>query len=267
MDPVELVRGRDALLARATEHFRADDSTLAMFLAGSLADGTADAWSDVDLRVVTANEAFERVVAARRSAAQTWGEWLFDVWDQARPNFCVSHFRPFTKIDVFYYRPEDLTPSLWYARPLRVLHDPGGLVARVVERSRELTVEVSTDELRILAGKAIAHVHEIVRRTARGELLYAQGLLCALRDHVVRFDDALAERLTPSAPVARLEHRALHSDELIQAFAASLRCADREQLARASSALVTVLRERLGVAPFGAEERARLRDALDLTLA
>jgi hypothetical protein len=254
------------LLARATEHFRADHSTLAIFLAGSLADGTADAWSDVDMRVVTASTDFVRVLAARRSAAQTWGDWLFDVWDEAHPSYCVSHFRPFTKIDVFYYRPEDLTPSPWYARPLCVLHDVSGLVARVIERSRELRLEVSSDELRILAGKAIAHVHEIVRRTARGELLYAQGLLCALRDHTVRFDNALAGRLTASAPVAQLEHRGLHARDLTQALNASLPCADHEQLACALSGLVTVLRERLDVAPFEAEERARLQGALDLAL-
>jgi predicted nucleotidyltransferase len=101
MDPLELVRGRDALLARVTEHFRADDSTLAIFLASSLADGTADAWSDIDMRIVTTSEAFARVVTARRSTAQTWGDWLFDVWDPAYPNVCVSHFRPFTKIDAY----------------------------------------------------------------------------------------------------------------------------------------------------------------------
>jgi predicted nucleotidyltransferase len=262
MDPAELEAARDALLARVTDHFRADDSTRAIFLAGSLAEGTADAWSDIDLRVVTTSEAFARVTAARRTVAKTWGDWLFDVWDDARPNVCVSHYAPLTKIDVLYYRPEDLMPSPWYARPLRVLHDPGGLVVQLIERSREVMPVVSVDELRLLASKAISYVHEIERRLSRGELLYAQSLVCGLRDHIIRFDNALADRLTASAPVARFEHQRSASPDLVHALAASLACGDRELLSRALDELVTVLRPRLDAAPFAAEERARFQRAL-----
>jgi predicted nucleotidyltransferase len=239
VDPAELVRARDALLARATEHFLSLPGVVGIFVAGSLAAGTADAWSDIDLRVVVAPDAFARVIAARLDAPRAWGDWLFNVWDAS---YCVSHFRPLTKVDVFYYRADELAPSVWLALPVRILHDPDGLLAGVVTGSRELRPQHGTDDVRILLGKAIAHAHEVIRRAHRGELLYAQGLLCALRDYVVRADDWLAGRLSESAAVAHFETSARDPD-LSRVLHATLECTDRDQLLRAARSLCAVLRE------------------------
>lgn len=45
------------LIARATEVFQADDRVLAGYLVGGFAVGTGDAWSDVDLQCIIADEA------------------------------------------------------------------------------------------------------------------------------------------------------------------------------------------------------------------
>jgi predicted nucleotidyltransferase len=265
MDPAAVETSRNALLARATQQFLLSSDTVALFLAGSLANGTADAWSDIDLRVVVEDHAFASVVAERREVARTWGDWLFEVWDPANPSYCVSHFRPLVKIDVFYYRTGDLTPSPWYAQPLRVLHDPRGVVAEVVARSRALPpLTPSADMLRVIAGKAVAHLHELWRRIQRGEWLYAQSLLCALRDHVVRLDDAIAARPSSSAPVAHFERDSSWDASLSGALRASLACNGRDELLRALAALAGALRARLEAAQLPAGDIARYVGAVDL---
>jgi predicted nucleotidyltransferase len=59
---VSLARQED-FAARAAEALRGDERIVAVWLGGSLAAGTADAHSDVDLRVAVADEAYDAVVA------------------------------------------------------------------------------------------------------------------------------------------------------------------------------------------------------------
>lgn len=45
---------------------------------------------------------------------------------------CVSHFRPFNKIDIFYLNRAAFQLSPWLAQPVTVLHDPEMAVTDVV---------------------------------------------------------------------------------------------------------------------------------------
>jgi predicted nucleotidyltransferase len=65
------VAGLEAFAARAAEALRGDERIVAVWLGGSLAAGTADAYSDVDLRVAVADDAFE-AVAADWEALPAW---------------------------------------------------------------------------------------------------------------------------------------------------------------------------------------------------
>jgi hypothetical protein len=58
-----------ALYQRASDVLREDDRILRVTVGGSIANGTADQWSDLDLEIITAPEAHEDVVA-------TWPDWL-----------------------------------------------------------------------------------------------------------------------------------------------------------------------------------------------
>ena len=51
-------RKRDELLARIAQELEADDRVLAAWLAGSFGRGVADAWSDLDLHIAVADDAF-----------------------------------------------------------------------------------------------------------------------------------------------------------------------------------------------------------------
>jgi hypothetical protein len=58
---------QEALIKRASEVFQADDRVLAAYLVGGFAVGTGDAWSDVDLQCIIADEAKDDLTA-------TWQE-------------------------------------------------------------------------------------------------------------------------------------------------------------------------------------------------
>ena len=57
----------EAFVDHASRTLESDDRILAAWLGGSLASGTADAYSDVDLRIAVADDAFDAFVADWRS--------------------------------------------------------------------------------------------------------------------------------------------------------------------------------------------------------
>ena len=200
LDERSLAAARGRLVETAVRFFSADPAVMGIFLGGSLAAGSADAYSDIDLRVVVTADRHGDYVDQRREIPRRWPGFLFNEWGPGAQH-CVSHFRPFGKIDIFYYDAASLAPSPWYRLPIRILHDPEGIVADLVERSKGLPFTVSEDDLDISISKGLAAAHEIYRRARRGELLYALSLLDELRRHIMQADDWLHDR-TPETAVA-----------------------------------------------------------------
>lgn len=66
-------RTRDALLRHIVEVLQGDGRIVAAWLAGSLAIGTADAWSDVDLHVAVSDEHYSAVVEGRMALYERFG--------------------------------------------------------------------------------------------------------------------------------------------------------------------------------------------------
>jgi len=215
----ELVLARDALLERTVSFFAEQPDVIGIFLGGSLPAGCADAYSDIDLRIIATPEGQARLVAGRLVWPAHWGDLLFNEWLNGSQH-CVSHFRPFLKIDVMYWTPSIFRPSPWFGRPATVFLDRDGSVRTVLGESQPLKfsappgVEVS----RILS-KALAGSHEVVRRARRGELCFAQSLLDELRSHMARLD-AWIHGIEPSVP-HDLKQAARFSPALAKAFARS----------------------------------------------
>src|SRR5262249_31063358 len=153
--------------------------------SGSLAAGANDAYSDIDLRVVVRPEKYSWFIEHRREIPRNWPGFLFNEW---RPGarHCVTHFRSFVKIDIFYFSEDDLPPSPWYTLPMRILLDPHGVIERLVRGSASLTFEVTAEDLDFSIGKGLAAAHETFRRTQRREVLFAQTLLDELRFHMIQ---------------------------------------------------------------------------------
>jgi len=195
----ELRLAREELLDRTVSFFIEQPDAIGIFLAGSIPAGSADAYSDIDLRVIATPDGQKRLLAGRLEWPAHWGELLFNEWLHGTKH-CVSHFRPFLKIDVFYWEPATFIPSPWLKFPARVFLDRTGLVREVLDRSASLAFPPpSADEVGRILSKALAAAHETVRRARRGELFFAQNLLEELRQYLMQLDTWM-HRWEPEAP-------------------------------------------------------------------
>ena len=154
-------------------------------------EGSADEWSDLDFRVVVKPKFYQQYLSERFTAPQQWGEWLYNEW-AGRSWVCVSHFKPFCKVDMLYFQPEQLEPSPWFALPTKIIYDSKGLVRQVVRDSQNIKpIAIDTEEISRLMSKGLAYAEEIYRRVMRGELFYAQSQLDSLRCVLIQLDDYL----------------------------------------------------------------------------
>ncbi len=76
----ELVLAREALLERTVSFFSAQQDVTGIFLSGSFPAGSADAYFDIDLRIIATSEAQGRLVRGRLGWPTHWGELLFNEW-------------------------------------------------------------------------------------------------------------------------------------------------------------------------------------------
>jgi predicted nucleotidyltransferase len=219
MTEQRLIEARDQLLGIARQDFESNVDVVGLFLAGSLAAGSHDAYSDIDLRVVVKAERHQWLIERLREIPRAWPGFLFNEW---RPGtrHCVSHFRSFVKIDIFYFSEHDLQPSPWYALPVRILLDRCGAVEQMVRASEHLEFDVTGEDLGYSISKGLAAAHEVFRRTRRGELLFAQTLLDELRFHMIQADDWLFDRTPRAQLFSKFDHRG--SPEVVQCLRTSL---------------------------------------------
>jgi len=257
LDEKVLTDARDRLLDTAVRFFSRDPAVTGIFLGGSLAAGSADAFSDIDLRVVVQPDRHAYYVEQRREIPKAWPGFLFNEWVPGAQH-CVSHFRPFGKIDIFYHDAGTLSPSPWYRLPIRILHDPEGIVADLVKRSAELSFAVSDDELDFSISKGLAAAHETWRRAKRGELIYALTLLDELRQHIMYADDWLHDQTPETAVMAKFDRRA--SPDVLSVLQASYCPREADALLAALHSLVKLYRSQV-VALHDKFELSRLRES------
>lgn len=238
----DLEKARNDLLATVVDWFKKDQDVLGIFLGGSLAAETDDAYSDIDLRIVVKPERHQHFVEQRREMPRQWPGFLFNEW-LANTQHCVSHFQPFGKIDLFYFNVATLTPSPWYRLPIRILHDPRGIVADLVRRSEALPFTVGKDDVDLSISKGLAATHETYRRAKRGELFYAQTLLDELRHRMMQADDWLHDRSPETTVMAKFEKRA--SGDILSVLAASYCLCESDAILAALRSLVRVYRNQV----------------------
>jgi predicted nucleotidyltransferase len=142
----ELDVARQSLLDRVIKYFLNREGVEALYIQGSVASGLTDEFSDIDFRVVIQPEMYEQYTSERFSVPKHWGEWLYNEWT-SNVWVCVSHFKPFNKIDVLYFKPEHLQPSLWYLLPTQVIYDPKNLVQQIIEASQKIEFILDVGEL------------------------------------------------------------------------------------------------------------------------
>lgn len=183
-----LKRARQQLFDNIVEYFLAKEGIAALYIQGSVAAESADEYSDIDFRVVVQPHMYQHYLSERFTAPQQWGDWLYNE-GAGRDWVCVSHFKPFNKIDVLYFQPKELQPSPWFLLPIRVIYDPKNLLTGVIQASQGLTFIPDNKELDRLISKGLAYAEEVYRRIMRDEWFYAQSQLDSLRAILMQFDD------------------------------------------------------------------------------
>lgn len=175
----QLPEVRGQLLDRIRQDLEQDPGVLAIYLAGSLAKGNADSYSDIDLHTVVKPEKLEGFIADKFGRAGKWGNVLFYEGLAASP-VIVSHFDSFIKVDSWYHTADDIKPSIWM-KGMKVLYDPYSILEPIRQLSEEAVYKITPAEVEFWRTKVLAFVHETYRAAMRGETYYALANLDSVR--------------------------------------------------------------------------------------
>lgn len=242
MNESDLETERRRLLASVVDYFSAMPAVCGIFLGGSIPAGRADAWSDIDMRVVIDDDQHATFVENRLAMPAEWGELVFNEWLDGTSH-CVSHFKPFGKIDVFYISAKDFRPSPWYALPVSILYERDTLLTDVFQQSQNLDFTADRDEISRSISKGLATGHEVYRRIQKNQLFYCQSLLNELRYHMIKADDWINDRPPQTEAYSRLELRG--SPDMLELFGASYTGTDEAAIRTSLKGLLDFYRDQI----------------------
>ncbi len=176
---VELPKYRQNIIKAIEEDLINDENILGVFYGGSIGNQNTDLYSDIDLRIVVKDEVYEVYRLNKKQRARKWGNVLF-FEDVPWATHSVAHYDKFIKVDAFYYRIQDVQPSVWLQN-IKIVRDTNGILRTVLEKSMDLSYSPNVQEFEIWRTKFFAYVHEAYRRAMRKELYYALNCLDSLR--------------------------------------------------------------------------------------
>lgn len=197
------------LLERALARFQGDGRVVGLIAGGSLAHGAADFYSDVDLYVLTQDEAFDEILAERGVTVEAVGSPLFTFDVDPMPGGSTDHIVVYegpVKFDFMYLKEYDFKPTPKWAG-CSVLKDASGRVGAVVARSEGLAPpQPTTEELVELNQKFWTWCWYVFGKIVRGELWEALDGIHSIRSlALVPLLDWAAER--PHEGYRRLERK------------------------------------------------------------
>lgn len=171
---------RSKLLTSIESDLLNDDNVLAVFYGGSIGSENTDLYSDIDLRIVVKPEKIKEYISNKNTRPNNWGNVLFI--EDANPFsiYTVIHYDCFVKVDTFYYKPNDIHPSIWL-KNIKVIKDTNELMSGVLDKSMNLRYKPSLEEFELWRMKFFAYLHEIYRRVMREEYYYALDCIDNLR--------------------------------------------------------------------------------------
>ncbi|MCF6136665.1 aminoglycoside 6-adenylyltransferase [Pseudalkalibacillus berkeleyi] len=177
---LKLPKSREKLMKRIEKDLLEDENIIGVFYGGSIGSGNTDLYSDIDLRVVVTDEAYSHYVEMKLNRARCWGEVLFYEQAAQHLSYTVVHYRSFVKVDCFYYRLNDLKPSVWL-NDISIVKDSTAKLTELRAASQTITYQPTVEEFNQWRGKLFAYFHEAYRRIMREEWLYAQNMFLGLK--------------------------------------------------------------------------------------
>ncbi|MEV4570468.1 nucleotidyltransferase domain-containing protein [Nonomuraea sp. NPDC049419] len=169
-------------LSDVVPQIRHDARVTGVALAGSIAGGHADAYSDVDLIVVIDDEAFDAVMKERLALIDAWTELVagFTGEHVGEPRLIITLVGPpLLHVDFKFVRASDFAKR---ADDPVVLWDRQGHLVRTLAEHPPVS---SPLDLQWIEDRFWIWVHYGATKLARGELFEAIGFLSYLRETVL----------------------------------------------------------------------------------
>jgi predicted nucleotidyltransferase len=184
VNPIEQGTGDDdAVIERFVALCSADDRIVAAFLGGSHARAEADEFSDLDLCVITTDEAHEEVVSGRQAIIERLGEPLF-LDDFGLEGIVFFILADGTEAELFFRRVSALD-EIADVGPYRTLLDKEGILAGAEFPVRGPDRAEQVEALNRLLQWFWHDLSHLIAALGRGQLWWAHGQLEALRRYCV----------------------------------------------------------------------------------
>jgi predicted nucleotidyltransferase len=178
---LQLPQNHQVIMNRFIAACQADERVVAAFLGGSYARDADDAYSDLDLYLITVNEAYEDFFAGRKAFIRQLGEPVF-----------LEDFHGGDADFVFFTFPDGIEIELGLGREghfhhihggrYKVLLDKKGILAGIVFLGYEPTRAEQIETLRRLVSWFWHDLsHHFITPMARGQIWSAYGALEDLR--------------------------------------------------------------------------------------
>ena len=161
---------------------QADERVVAATLYGSYARGAADAYSDLDLGLITTDEAYEDFVARREAFIRVLGEPVF-LEDFDLPNIVFFIFPDGAEVELSLGRESQFNHN--HGGPYRVLLDKKNILAGAVFPRYQPGQAKQIETLRRLVYWFWHDLSHFIAAMGRGQLWWAQGQIEELRRYCV----------------------------------------------------------------------------------
>jgi predicted nucleotidyltransferase len=178
---IELPQNHQVVMSRFVAACQADERVVAAFLGGSYARDAADAYSDLDLYLITTDEAYDDFFAGRESFIRRLGEPVFlEDYHGDGGDFVFFFFTDGTEGEFGLGRESHFTDI--HSGPYRVLLDKKGILAGAVFPWHEVARAEQIETLRgIISWFWHDLCHHFITPLARGQIWSAYGGLQDLR--------------------------------------------------------------------------------------
>ena len=203
-----------------------DERIVGVAVAGSIASGTADEYSDVDLVIVVDDAVYSEVMDNRVELVRGWAPVVaaFTGEHVGEPRVVIALVDPpLLHVDFKFVRQSDFADRV--ADPL-VLHDPQNLLRKAIASTPAPRPGL---DLQWIEDRFWVWIHYGATKLARGELFELIGFLAAIREMVLGPIAAVRAHAGPRG-VRHLETLTPHDARALQGTLAGY---DRRDAARA----------------------------------
>lgn len=175
---MQLRTNHQIIMDRFMEACQTDPRVSAALHVGSYVKGLADAHSDLDLYLITTDDAYDNFSSERSAFIRKLGEPLF-IEDFDLSDIVFLIFPDGSEVEISFRRENQLSQIL--SEPYKVLLDKKDIMSSVSPREREFNQQEQTEKLRRLIYWFWHDLSHFTTAVARGQLWWAHGQLGALR--------------------------------------------------------------------------------------